>query len=148
MAILMRLRTVLAGAALAAVTIAGLPAAAQAAQTEPQWTVTQTPQEPVYRFTGDHLRIQSWACPDGVTCLFQSQGGTGWMWPVEHCGFNTLPVDMRDKVSSVWNRGGGSADLYDAAYDMRDYLATVPQGAQANLRWEHNDRTSSVYVNC
>ncbi|MFJ3791677.1 hypothetical protein [Kitasatospora sp. NPDC090091] len=50
-------------------------------------------------------------------------------------------------ASSVWNRGGGPADIY-AGSDYSGYMGTVVHWWQGNLASAHNDRLSAVNVRC
>lgn len=53
-------------------------------------------------------------CLHTQACVWQSTNGTGQMWVVPSAGtFVLANVDMNNKISALWNRSGGTMDLYD-----------------------------------
>ncbi|MER7768823.1 peptidase inhibitor family I36 protein [Kitasatospora sp. NPDC096140] len=140
-------RTRLAAAAVAALAGASVLAAAPSASAGT--AVTAVAGEPgLYRVTGPDALDSAWdLCKDGQTCFWQNANAGGWIWIVPYCGLNDVPDWFDDRASSVWNRGGGPADIY-AGSDYSGFMGTVPRWWQGNLASAHNDRLSAVNVRC
>ncbi|MFD5142812.1 peptidase inhibitor family I36 protein [Streptomyces sp. NPDC058401] len=84
-------------------------------------------------------------CLHGQSCVFQNSNGGGLLWVVPSAGsFKLANYDMNNRISSVWNRSGGTLSLYDGS----DYSGLLAQygayGPPINVPTGINDRASSV----
>src|SRR5262250_2189386 len=60
--------------------------------------------------------IQAWECPAGYSCYYDGHGGTNRIWIAPSCGFFDLGhfnPPLNDRISSIYNRGGGSIQPYN-----------------------------------
>ncbi|MGG8406994.1 peptidase inhibitor family I36 protein [Streptomyces sp. 12297] len=130
-------------ATVAAVVVGGTSAASADTRVVKDSTVAG-----LYHLSGENVGALAYDnCLNGQTCFFQYTGGGGILWVVPSCGRNKVPSAFNDKASSAWNKGGGPADLFYNT-DYTGFLGTMPWGFRGDLRADHQDRLSSLVVNC
>jgi hypothetical protein len=98
------------------------------------------------------VTIRDWDCSPGYSCYYDGRNGTGWRWVAPSCGWfdlGRMRPPFNDRISSIWNRGGGAIDLYN--WDGRSrwiYLGTVPIGARGNLPPQIDNIVDAVRIAC
>jgi hypothetical protein len=75
----------------------------------------------------------AWAdCRSGNSCYFQNaEGGTPvWVAPSPGCfNLGEMNPPFNDRISSVWNRGGGLVNMYNWTGSSWQWVDDVPVGA-------------------
>ncbi|MFE4392846.1 MULTISPECIES: peptidase inhibitor family I36 protein [Streptomycetaceae] len=95
--------------------------------------------------SGDSLATVWDNCLHTQACLFTDTNGGGLIWEVPSAGsFKLANYGLDNKVSSFWNRSGGTLSLFDGS-DFTGYLVgSGPFGSPVNVPWGVNDRASSI----
>jgi hypothetical protein len=82
------------------------------------------------------VHVNAWSdCPAGFSCYWDLPSAGGELWIAPSAGWWYLN-GMRDRISSVWNRGNGAIDFYncrDQECTAADYMTTFPVGVSRNL---------------
>ncbi|MEU7855213.1 peptidase inhibitor family I36 protein [Nonomuraea sp. NPDC049141] len=90
----------------------------------------------------------SWACDPGYSCYYTEHGGDGsrWVAPSGGC-HHPLPSGFQDNISSVYNRGHGTAfvHLYNWVGSW-EHLITVAPGDKLNLYLGRNNTTDRICI--
>jgi hypothetical protein len=92
----------------------------------------------------------AWECDGGYSCYFDGANGTSRFWVAPRGGeffdLGSFSPPQNDKMTSVWNGGGGDVDLYDWR-GYWAYVGTVGVGTYGNLRSDINNIVDGVLVN-
>ena len=90
--------------------------------------------------------VLAWECDPGKSCFYDGSFGTTPIFIAPSEGCHTLSTTVANRISSVRNRGFGTARLYDRSPCTGTLLASVPEGWQVTLTGIANDRTNSIRI--
>jgi hypothetical protein len=90
-------------------------------------------------------------CPSGYSCYYDAPDATAKIWTAPGPGCYDLAGSVRDRISSVINRGGGTVHLYNWDYIPGGvgYVATadIPVNNYRNLSgYTANNSTDRVCI--
>jgi hypothetical protein len=99
---------------------------------------------------GAGFEAQKWSdCPDGYSCYFLDANGNGPWWKAPSPGWFRFSDSLRDRLSSVRNRGGGVVDLYNCVDHQCSgfvYVNSVGLNTYANLVGSANDVVDIIHI--
>jgi len=100
-----------------------------------------------------HHAASYWECTQGYSCYYDGHGGANLMWVAPSCGWHNLGImdpPLNDRISSVYNRGGGGIQAFDWTDDKGwvEIGPKVPVGGTWDY-WDAQDNViDAVRIDC
>jgi hypothetical protein len=90
--------------------------------------------------------VLAYECSAGYSCYYDGNFGTNRIFIAPSEGCHTLASNVVNRISSVRNRGFGTAHLYDGNSCSGELLISVIEGRQVTLGGVDDNRTNSIRV--